>query len=51
MMIMISKSFFGCSQETALSILPVHDFPDLLDIVKTQILVVDVVGMLPNVDR
>lgn len=38
------------SQVSALSIFPIHNFPNLFHKVHTNILIVDIVGVLPNVN-
>ena len=45
-------SFFGSrrGQEAGLRVLPVNDLPDLLHVVQADVFVVDVVGVLPDVD-
>jgi hypothetical protein len=39
-----------CSQEPPLGVLPVDDLPNLFHVVHTDVLVVDVVGVLPDID-
>lgn len=45
-------SFFGgCgSEEAGFCVLPVYDLPDLLHVVQADVFVVDVVGMLPDIN-
>lgn len=45
-------SFFGSGgcQEAGLCVLPVYDLPDLLHVVKADVFVVDVVGVLPDIN-
>jgi len=48
---MMNGSFLGAGQIAPLDILPIHDFPDLLHVIKLHIFVVNVKGMFPHVDR
>ena len=41
---------FLCSGKTGGSILPVSDIPELVDIIGTNVLVLQIVSMLPNVN-
>ena len=45
-------SFLACdSQVASFGVFPVDDLPNLVDVVQADVLVVNVVGMLPNVNR
>lgn len=47
----IIDSFLDCDrEEPLLDVFPVDDLPDLLDVVGSDVLVVNVVGVLPYVD-
>lgn len=45
-----NQSFLSDCEESSFCVLPVDNLPDLLDVVETDVLVVDVVGMLPDID-
>lgn len=40
----------SCIEETLLHVFPVNNFPDLLHVVGSNVLVINVVGVFPDVD-
>lgn len=51
MMTNIFKSFFGYrGKESTFNIFPVNNFPYLLYIIQTNILIVNIIGVLPNIN-
>lgn len=46
----LDESLFLCSLETLAHILPVDDVPDGLHVVRPDVFVLQVVGVLPDVD-
>lgn len=48
----LSSSFLWCrcSQKSPLSIFPVDNLPDLFHVVQSNVFIVDVVSMLPNIN-
>lgn len=47
----IESFFWACNSEiSSFSIFPVNDFPYLLHVVKSHILIINIISMLPNVN-